>query len=69
MIKVDGVPGSWDPLVVPLVVIFRDIVKALIGQVTRASRCPPSRPCRARGGRCCPVLFRRSRRMTCPVRC
>ena len=67
-VKVDGVPGDYNPLVVPFVEVIRDIVRALTGQVTRSRTCPPSKPCRTRGRRCC-GLARVRRGMVCPVRC
>ena len=69
LVNVDGVPGGYDPLVVPLVEAFRDITRALTGQVSRTRTCPPSKPCRTRRGRCCGVIRGRSRRMVCPARC
>ena len=49
-VKDDGVPAEPNSLVVPLVEVIRDIVRALTGQVTRSRTCPPSKPCRTRGG-------------------
>ena len=68
MVKIDGVPGDYSPLVVPLVEVIRDIVRTLTGQVTRSRTCPPSKPCRTRGGRCCGIAIVR-RGMVCPVGC
>ena len=51
---------------------LRDILSFVTGgsQRTRpqGTRCPPTSPCRLRGGKCCPLLNRRRRRV-CPIRC